>query len=83
MLGEKHSLEDDFPQLSHVVKTLIADDPNFAADNKRYNELDKEIRILELKDSPIDDESMHQLKHNRAELKDILYQRLNAVNSHS
>lgn len=76
MLGEKHSLEHDFPELKDKIKTLLANDDHFAEQNKRYNALDKEIRVLELKDSPIDDEAMHQLKHDRAELKDTLYQLL-------
>lgn len=37
---------------------------------------DEEIRKLELSNSPIDDEAMHQLKHERSELKDSLYQRI-------
>ncbi|ADE55810.1 YdcH family protein [Coraliomargarita akajimensis] len=76
MLGEEHSLTHEFPD--HVVRIsqLIDSDTQFAADNKRYNEIDKEIRKLELRGSPIEDESMHQLKHDRAELKDSLYQRI-------
>lgn len=76
MLGERHSLFDDFPQYKQAIKQLIQSDEIFADNNKRYTQIDKEIRILELKDSPIGDEAMHQLKHDRAELKDKLYQRL-------
>lgn len=39
-----------------------------------YDQLDEEIRSLELSDSPISDESMHGLKQRRASLKDTLYQ---------
>ena len=41
--------------------------------------LDKEIRDLELRGAPIEDQAMQQLKHDRAELKDALYQRLVAA----
>ena len=79
MLGEDHSLLNDFPELTDTINSLMASDPTFAADNKRYTALDKEIRTLELRGSPIDDQAMHQLKHDRAELKDSLYQRLVAA----
>ena len=76
MLGEDHSLATDFPTLVDDIKLLIENDEQFAKDNKTYTALDKEIRTLELRGSPIDDETMHQKKHDRAVLKDALYQRL-------
>ncbi|MCL1096860.1 YdcH family protein [Shewanella gelidii] len=76
MLGENHSLVNEFPKYQDLIAKLSADDEKFAADTRRYNALDEEIRNLELDGAPIDDEAMHQLKHDRAELKDILYQRL-------
>ena len=77
MLGEDHSLLTDFAQHKDKITELINNDEQFAKDAKRYHELDKEIRKLELRDSPITDESMQQLKHERAELKDSIYERLN------
>lgn len=76
MLGENHSLLNEFPASENVIKVLIEQDELFAADTKKYNALDTEIRKLELRSSPIDDEAMHQLKHDRSELKDSLYQRI-------
>ena len=78
MLGEDHSLFNDFPEQTEVINQLIDSNPQFAADAKRYHALDKEIRTLELRNSPIEDQAMHQLKHDRAELKDSLYQRIRA-----
>ena len=40
--------------------------------------MDKEIRELELNSSPIDDSEMHEKKHQRAALKDELYDFLKA-----
>lgn len=60
--------------------TLSANDEHFAANVKRYNEIDKEIRVLELQDSPIDDNAMQQLKHDRMGLKDWLHQQLTETN---
>ena len=76
MLGEIHSLVNDFPEYRELITKLTASDGVFAKDNRQYNELDQEIRTLELNGAPIGDEEMHRLKHDRAALKDALYQRL-------
>ena len=76
MLGEDHSLVHEFPDYEERIASLVASDEEFAADTKHYNALDKEIRQLELDGAPISDEAMHQKKHDRAVLKDSLYQRL-------
>ncbi len=81
MLGEDHSLINDFPELKDVIAKLTESDETFRSDNKRYTALDKEIRTLELRGSPIDEQAMHQLKHDRAELKDALSARLVAAGS--
>ncbi len=41
----------------HKTLSLAKTDDGFATDMKTYDNLDKEIRKLELKDSPIDDGS--------------------------
>lgn len=74
MLGENHSLIKEFPEYQDIIAMLTESDEVFAKDTKHYNALDKEIRTLELNGAPIDDEAMHQLKHERAILKDALYQ---------
>ncbi|RCU45285.1 MULTISPECIES: YdcH family protein [Corallincola] len=79
MLGESHSLGHDFPKYQDLIAKLIESDESFAKENKNYNALDKKIRVLELNGAPIDDLAMQQLKHERAEMKDQLYQRLVAA----
>jgi len=76
MLGENHSLVNEFPEYKDSIARLSKSDEVFAKNTKHYDALDKEIREHELNDAPIDDEAMHQLKHERAVLKDALYQRL-------
>ncbi|WP_394131947.1 YdcH family protein [Shewanella maritima] len=76
MLGENHSLTHEFPEHENKILLLCKQDPSFAQETNKYNALDKEIRELELNSAPISDEDMHQLKHDRAELKDMLFQRL-------
>lgn len=76
MLGEDHSLTKEFPEYINTIATLHTENAEFATKAKKYNAIDKEVRVLELKDAPIDDQSMHQLKLDRAELKDWLHQKL-------
>jgi len=76
MLGENHSLVNEFPEHQDAIARLTESDEVFAKDAKRYNDLDKEIRELELNGTPIDDDAMHELKNERAALKDSLCQRL-------
>lgn len=76
MLGENHSLLNEFPELKENILTLIKEDKDFSRDAKKYDTLDREIRELELQDSPIGDDEMHVKKRERAVLKDLLYNKL-------
>lgn len=78
MLGENHSLVLEFPDKKEKILELNKTDPSFAKNAKHYHSLDTEIRKLELKNAPIVDEALHQLKLDRANLKDSLYQKLQA-----
>lgn len=80
MLGENHSLLNEFPDFKKLINELSQSDRLFFEDMKKYDSLDSEIRELELSNSPLDDESMHKLKHDRAVLKDRLYQKLTNSN---
>ncbi|MEL0639950.1 YdcH family protein [Pseudoalteromonas aliena] len=71
---QNHSIANEFPQYTNT--SLIKSDVEFALQVEKYNLLDTQIRELELEKAPIDDEAMHQLKHDRAVLKDIIYKRL-------
>ncbi len=76
MLGEVHSFYKDFPKYHDVIDKLKQEDADFLEQINHYDALDKDIRKLELKDSPIADDEMLQLKHQRSVLKDALYQRI-------
>ncbi|MGP8305749.1 YdcH family protein [Vibrio sp. YIC-376] len=76
MLGENHSLTHEFPEHLDTIAQLSELDMSFAENVRNYNALDKEIRVLELRGNPIDDQAMNVLKHNRAELKDWLHSRI-------
>lgn len=76
MLNENHAFILDFPDLKLDIVQLNHDDPTFKADLQQYHQLDYDIRQLEISGNPIDDTSMHDLKHKRMELKDLLYKQL-------
>lgn len=76
MLNENHAFILDFPELKLDIVQLNHDDPKFKADLQQYHQLDYNIRQLEISGSPIDDENMNTLKHQRMELKDTLYKQL-------
>lgn len=76
MLGEDHSLVNEFPNYKDQISKLNNSNPTFAKNADRYHLLDSEIRKLELNNAPIDDEALHQLKQERALLKDILYRKI-------
>ncbi len=76
MLGENHSLLSEFPQFKELILRLISSNHSFAQDAKRYDELDFDIRKLELKNSPVSDAVMLEMKKERATLKDDLYRQL-------
>jgi uncharacterized protein YdcH (DUF465 family) len=79
MLGENHSLQSDFPEYKAIIEKLIENDSTFANETKQYNAIDKEIRKLELNGAPTTDDTLHQMKHERAALKDTLYGKLQAA----
>ncbi|RJG42503.1 YdcH family protein [Motilimonas pumila] len=74
MLGESHALVIDFPMLKDEIIALNNSDGGFKIQAEVYHKLDFEIRELELKGSPVNDDYMHQLKQKRSQLKDNLYQ---------
>lgn len=76
MLGENHSLLNEFPEFKERITQLISSEQTFAEMAKQYDGLDSEIRHLELADSPVSDDVLRQMKLERSELKDSLYQRL-------
>ncbi|GIU53037.1 MULTISPECIES: YdcH family protein [Shewanella] len=78
MLGENHSLRNEFPDHLDTITSLNNSDAEFAEVLKQYDKLDQQIRELELKDSPISDESIHDLKQHRVDMKDKLYHKIMA-----
>lgn len=72
----KHELHEEFPQFNQLIDQLRQEDPAFRERFAHYADLDQQIEGLERRDSPIGDDSLHQLKQQRLELKDTLYKEL-------
>ncbi len=72
----KHELHEEFPQFNQLIDQLRQDDPDFRERFTHYADLDQQIEGLERRDSPIGDDSLHQLKQQRLELKDNIYREL-------
>lgn len=81
MLGENHSLLNEFPEYEHTIMDLMASNNKFSKEAKTYDAIDREIRKLEMRDAPIDDIDMKKLKLQRAELKDSLHRQLETETS--
>lgn len=76
MQGEHHETEAEFPEFRQRIKDLSVVEPDFAANIKRHDELDNEIRKLEELGQPVTDEVLEKMKYERAELKDKVYARI-------
>ncbi len=76
MLGEDHSLLKEFPEHETTINKLKDSNESFLNDYKEYDELDAQIRHLELNNNHIEDTAMHELKHRRRVLKDRLYKQI-------
>lgn len=73
MLGEPHDLVREFPEHRETIHDLKMNDRHFARLFEEYNELDKEVRQVEMAGGTVSDEHMEGLKLNRLNLKDQLY----------
>jgi uncharacterized protein YdcH (DUF465 family) len=76
MLGEKHDLVHEFPELEGKIESLRETDEPFAQLMDQYDDLDARVRKLEELGTPVADETIEDLKKQRLLLKDKLYERL-------
>jgi hypothetical protein len=76
MQGEHHEIEVEFPEFQERINELSETDTDFAATIKRHDLLDNEIRKLEERGQPVADETLDKMKLERAELKDLIYARI-------
>lgn len=77
MLGENHSLYNEFPQLREAIHAHKLTDAHFNKLANEYDELDHMIRNLENEGVPTTDEHIEALKLRRVKLKDSIYAMIN------
>jgi hypothetical protein len=73
MLGEKHDLIHEFPELEGKIEEMRETNEPFAALMDQYDDLDARVRKLEELGTPVADETIEDLKKERLLLKDKLY----------
>lgn len=70
---DSHRLVEEFPQYRDKIQSLKVSSSHFHKLFNEYDEVNKEINLLETEDSPVSDEHMEHLKKRRLLLKDQLY----------
>lgn len=73
MLGEPHDLPHEFPNLVNQIDHLTETDPAFAELAEQYQQIDDQIRHIELAGVPVSDDTIQSLKLSRLHLKDRLF----------
>lgn len=73
MQDEKHTLLNEFPEHHHTIRHLKMHDAHFTKLFDSYHELDNEVRQIENKNSPVEDEYIETLKKRRLQMKDELF----------
>lgn len=75
-----HALNIDFPEYRDTIKELAGSDDHFRTLSTRYDQIDKKIRGLEVREVPTSDEHINDMKIERAHLKDTIYRELQRHN---
>ncbi len=75
-MAHHHALTAEFPEYFNRIRELHVDDDQFRQQSERYHALDREIHSLESRGVPTSDQNFVDMKMERAQLKDVLYQRL-------
>lgn len=75
-MANHHALTADFPEHFNTIRSLHMEDSDFRQQSERYHALDREIHSLESRGIPTSDQSFADMKMERAQLKDRLYQRI-------
>jgi uncharacterized protein len=76
---DPHDLKHDFPEFQAQIDYLKASDANFAKLMEQYEQIDREVHLIEQSVEPVSDVYAEDLKKQRIVLKDQLYQMLKAA----
>lgn len=78
MANTPHELVADFPELADRIQDLKTSAPHFAKLMDDYHELNRRVHRAETMVEPIEELAEMQLRKERANLKDQLYQMMTA-----
>lgn len=73
-----HELEQEFPDLKHVIHRLRSSDTQFARLCDEYKRVDADVSRVEENNEPVPDIEIEKLKKKRLRIKDSLYAMLRA-----
>jgi len=74
MFGVRHEIAHEFPEYELVISRLKYIDPTFNRLLVEYDRTDKKIYGIEQQQVPVTDDYLHELKRQRLQLKDRVYQ---------
>ncbi|MBI3094372.1 MAG: DUF465 domain-containing protein [Rhodocyclales bacterium] len=75
---DHHDLHHEFPEHAKTIHALKTANLHFGRLLDEYNALTAQIEELEIKDSPVADVALEEMKKLRLKLKDELYALLQA-----
>ena len=78
MTIEHHDLHHEFPELSDAIHALKTGNAHFAKLFASYHRLTGNVEDLEEHDMPVADFTIEDMKKQRVQLKDVLYNMLMA-----
>ena len=73
---EHHDLHHDFPEMKDAIHALKIGNAHFAKLFNAYHGLTDSVEDLEVKDLPVSDFTIEEMKKERVKLKDELYHML-------
>jgi len=73
MLVDHHDLHHEFPEHGPLIHELKLSNQHFARLFGEYHKTTAEVEALEVRDVPVGDVAIEDMKKKRAKLKDELY----------
>lgn len=70
---DHHDLHHEFPEFASAIHALKVGNKHFARLFDEYHGLTSQVESLEVKDSPVADAALDEMKKRRVRLKDELY----------
>jgi uncharacterized protein YdcH (DUF465 family) len=76
MMHIPHELQDEFSQDASLIDRLVRTDREFEQLATRYDEVNRQIYLIESEEEPTTDDVLERLKKQRLKLKDEIAEAL-------